>query len=547
MCDHTVQLNEQQQFALQAAIDGSTVISGSAGTGKSFLVCRLIKELEKRGFEVGVCAPTWTAALKIGGTSMHRTFGLRGCDLNRQSEESVVDALEEMDYVVIDEFSMMDMKLFIFVDNVLKKHYGNSLLFGGKKVILCGDAKQLPPIRPDSMLLDYPEYIRYFKIIKLTVNIRQGNDRLYATICNQVANRCVDSETERRLGTRYVDAQTSKQIGPDVPRLCPRRAEAACINSDQYAKLQGSGKRYMNDVVATHEGGDNQEMYRIATKLFENTIPAEISLKNGAYVMLTANVKPEKGLYNGQTGKVVECNERSVCIYTGDDAVYEEAPEDNRLKYLKTKDCANIHYIPTNTKIYQYTNKDTSFNIVGVPLVLSWAITIHKSQGATLAKAVINLAGSFNNEQIYVALSRVESLEGLYLTGLPETWNEQSEHHDKCVEFEQLGVEHWLPGAKATYILCEYTPEKNDEWIADVNNAKPPSVVHCMDCPEDDDTAVDMDEWTEPPETYRAEAIKTELAGVKLYCQCTEQKSSCPAHALRRYYISLYPFLAEFY
>lgn len=545
MCDPTLQLNGQQQFALQAAIDGSTVISGSAGTGKSFLVRCLIAKLRELMFEVGVCAPTWTAALSIGGTSMHRTCGLRGGDLNRQSEENVIDALEATDYVIIDEFSMMDMKLFIYVDNVLKKHYGNSLLFGGKKVILCGDAKQLPPIRPDSMLLDYPEYIKYFEVIKLTKNIRQGNDKLYAKICNQVANRCVDSKTEQILRARYVDDQKSNQIGPDVPRLCPRRAEAARINSDQYAKLPGVGKRYMNDVV--YVNGCKHEMHRLATKVFETTIPTEIKLKDGAYVMLIANVKPEQGLYNGRTGKVVMCTERSVCIYTGDNAVYEEAPEDNRLKYLKTKDLANIHYIPTNTRIYQYTNKDTSFNIVGVPLVLSWAITIHKSQGATLAKAVINLAGAFNNEQIYVALSRVKSLEGLHLTGYPDTWNEQSDHHDKCVEFEQCGVEHWLPGAKSAYIVDEYTPDMGDEWIADVNNARPPSVVHCMDCPEDDDTAVAMDEWTEPPETYRVEAIKTELSGVNLYCQCTEQKSSCPAHALRRYYISLYPFLAEFY
>jgi ATP-dependent DNA helicase PIF1 len=358
-------LNDEQRRVFDLIMRGESVFfTGSAGTGKSFLLKEVLKALDIQERKYAVVAPTGVAANNVGGATIHHFF----C-IGQKNPRKLPSRLKNLSCVVVDEISMVGLKLFDEMIATLDKHNCKPQL------VLCGDFLQLPPIK-DSYCFLSPNWARIGFKAQLKTIIRQSDSELSALL-DRVRFASVTRDDIIFLNSRACESPVEKKL----VRLHTHREETARINEYELSMIEGEERIF----EATDFGDQNL--------LKDLQSPPILKLKIGAQVMLVKNIYTSEGLgfYNGETGVVQSFDPLTVLFGNTVHAIKREKNE----KVVDKKIAASRD---------QY------------PLVLGYAITVHKSQGMTIPNLAVCLEDTFEYGQAYVALSRCTTLEGLYLT-----------------------------------------------------------------------------------------------------------------------------------
>ena len=396
-------------------------LTGKAGTGKTTFLHQIREKSFKR---LVVVAPTGVAAINAKGVTIHSFFQMpfgpilpdqfeKEKNFSRNKNENSrfqhkfnrrkIDIIRSLDLLIIDEISMVRADLLDGIDQVLRQYRDKNKVFGGIQVLMIGDLQQLAPVvKADEWRLLAPHYNTPFFFsskafqesnalgIELKHIYRQENQE-FINILNEIRNNSISDQSLDILNARF-----DKDFKPDPNEgyitLTTHNASADRINDKELSELKGKIHFYEADVK-----GDFPE-YSYPTH-------ANLELKIGAQVMFIKNdSSPEKRYFNGKIGKIVNIE---------DDEVVVRCPGDDEDIYTGPETWENINYsIDAKTKEISEHVKGT---FTQLPLRLAWAITIHKSQGLTFEKAIIDAASSFAHGQAYVALSRCKTLEGIVL------------------------------------------------------------------------------------------------------------------------------------
>ena len=433
-----MEMNEQTQLAWNIIETTNTnlFLTGKAGTGKTTFLRRLKTESSKR---IIVVAPTGIAAINAEGTTIHSFFQLSFApfipDAQYKTKEQQyrfskqkIRVIQSIDTLVIDEISMVRADLLDAVDAVLRRFRKNNLPFGGVQMVMIGDLGQLAPVAKDDewqLLARYYATPYFFSslalqrtryaIVELKTVYRQ-NDQRFLDILNKVRDNHADASVLAALNSRYI-----KGFQPDADegyiRLVTHNFQAQRENDRQLDLLPG--KEF------TYEA-------KITGKYPEMLFPTEqtLTLKQGAQVMFVKNdSSAEKAYYNGMIGTIEDINPKNFTVRTKDTG--------NVIK-VEPDQWENTRY-EINEKTNEITEEiDGTFK--QFPVKPAWAITVHKSQGLTFDKAIIDVQRAFTHGQTYVALSRCRTLEGLVLSApLPQ----QAIIRDAAVdEYATHAIEH---------------------------------------------------------------------------------------------------------
>lgn len=406
--------DEHQQFAIDLALKGeSFFVSGKAGTGKTFVLECIVQQMEAKGKSVAVTAPTGVAAHNAGGKTIHSFFGLpqytyspgKGvvCRL-KTSDREVIKAL---DVLIIDEISMVRCDLLDMVDKVLRQIRDIDKPFGGLQFIFFGDLFQLPPVVKSydkQKLNDYYdletkkiEDKRYYffkskviekigiRLFELEGNHRQKDDGDFYNLLNDVRERKNLRNTLAKLNKRVLKSQPKDSS----VQLHTHRDNADTENQKRLSELSSKPKKYEAEISSD----------------YTDDYPTDgiLELKKNAKVMILKN-NDTFGYYNGSQGVVTELNSKTVTVRLEDGRSVEVGKE--------TWQQRDLIYDSHKERLIQNPFAPT---FTQIPLRLSWAITVHKSQGMTFDSAVVQVERAFDHGHVYVALSRCKSLKGLIL------------------------------------------------------------------------------------------------------------------------------------
>ena len=388
----------KQKTALDILKSGKNVfITGSAGTGKTYLLNLYTQYLKERRVYPTIVAPTGIAASHLGGQTIHSFFAL---GIRESIDEGHVDFLLDKKYLktrfsklkllIIDEVSMVSPELFSSMDLILRGFKGTDAPFGGVQVVISGDFFQLPPVSKVPKEKRFAWQSPVWKALDLQtcylqVKFRQDDNKLIQ-ILDDIRSGEISASSEELLASRH-----EKELSIDTPtKLYTHNVDVDRINLDELAKLEGEPKLFV------YESKGSQKNIE---KIFKSSLVLEeLVLKKGAVVIFIKN-NTEEGYVNGTTG-----------------IVQSFSPIDN-MPIVRTTDGRKIKLDLEDWSLENDSGTVTA-TVSQVPLRLAWAITIHKSQGMTLDAAEIDLSKTFETGQGYVALSRIKNIEGLRLMGL---------------------------------------------------------------------------------------------------------------------------------
>ncbi len=394
-------------------------VTGKAGTGKTTFLKSIQETTQKK---MAVAAPTGVAAINAGGVTLHSLFQLPiGAFLptkkhfseiatninslfsNLKMGKAKLDLINELELLVIDEVSMLRCDTLDCIDIILKTIRKNQQeAFGGVQVLFIGDMFQLPPVIKDeewnllSQFYNTPFFFSaqvmqecHYVHIEFTEIFRQ-TDNHFIRLLNNVRNNEMEEADFIKLNERF-QPDVIEELDNFIT-LTTHNWKADKINQNQLAKLDGDIFTFNGSL----EGDFNDKA--LPTEM-------ELNLKVGAQVMFVKNdIKPEKKYYNGKLAQIIKISKEDIVVSFFDDK------EEYTLEKAKWD---NVRY--------EYNAEDDKINekIIGsfsqFPIRLAWAVTIHKSQGLTFDRAVIDAGQSFAAGQVYVALSRCRSLEGVFL------------------------------------------------------------------------------------------------------------------------------------
>ena len=395
-----VKLNNEQEYAKYMMNTGHNIfITGGAGVGKTLAIQEFIRESQDKGKGVMVVAPTGIAALNIGGVTIHRQFKASGKPLINKTkiDNEVMYALENTDIIIIDEISMCRIDLFDYMLRyITEANCAREFKRKGRiQVIISGDFFQLPPVTlPDERALFEKYYgLSYgsgfcfnsmywnaldLKYVVLT-KVERQSDSEFANALNMVRMGRFD-------GAIAIENLCSKKSIDKAINLYGRNSDVDSRNNEELDKIQGFKRVFLADIKGE-------------AKIKDTNMIEELAVKVGARVVALTN---SEEYVNGSLGTIVSIDESVIKVrfdngFTSDIERYEQ-------------------------KVYKYKldeNKKLQSEEVGsikqFPLKLAYAVTIHKSQGQTYDSMNLN-PESWDSGQLYVALSRVKSLDGLYLT-----------------------------------------------------------------------------------------------------------------------------------
>lgn len=396
-------------------------LTGKAGTGKTTFLRNLALSAEK---PMAIVAPTGVAAINAGGSTIHSFFQLppqlflptdqsyKNLFAEMQMRKQKIQLLRNLELLVIDEISMVRADLLDAIDAVLRHYRHRQQPFGGVQMLFIGDLFQLSPVARQTdwdLLRSYYEGPYFFQshvfrevcpvYIELDKVFRQQN-QTFVDVLNQVRNNCLTPESRALLNSRYQPDFSLRQYDSSAHYpiiLSTHNQKVDKINADELALLAGKERTFQAKVAGTFP----ESMY---------PIDKELTLKIGARVMFVKNdSSSEKRYYNGKLGVVTSWT---------DDGVKVES--EGKVIDVGTEVWENIRY-EADAKT-ETVNTEVIGAFEHLPLRLAWAITIHKSQGLTFDDVVIDAVDAFAAGQVYVALSRCRSLEGIILLSqIPET------------------------------------------------------------------------------------------------------------------------------
>ena len=406
-------------------------LTGRAGTGKTTFLKRL-KELSPK--RMIVVAPTGVAAINAGGVTIHSffqlPFGPRVPGYTESEDQkgfrfsaSKRNIIKSLDLLVIDEISMVRADLLDSIDERLRQFRRDDRPFGGVQLLMIGDMQQLPPVVKNdewTLLSKYYETPFFFSSLALkkseyiTITLEhvyRQQDQHFIELLNKIRDKKMDREALEILNKRYKPDFDPGEENYII--LTTHNAKAKAINEKKLNALKGKKMRFYATVK------DNFPEYMYPTD-------PELELKVGAQVMFVKNDPDmEKRFFNGKIGTVTKLST---------DYVVVQCPGDDESIHVEPLVWENVKYeIDEETKEIKETVEGS---FTQMPLKLAWAITIHKSQGLTFDKAIIDSEAAFAHGQVYVALSRCRSLEGLVLS---TRFSPYSLKQDKSIEgFNEL-------------------------------------------------------------------------------------------------------------
>lgn len=407
----TIEFTDEMKAAEEAVLHDERYqivwIYGAAGTGKTTFL-NIIKRKEKRKFVV--LAPTGAAAELIDGMTIHRFFHIdvqniyRGRDygfLETKKYRPSLDLWDQLDLIIIDEISMVRADLLDEIDRRMQHAKDLKVPFGGTKMLFLGDPYQLPPVLEDPDKADFYEQYKtsYFfsskaykellatgkiKHIEFTKIFRQ-NDKEFLSVLNH-CRLCHFSDQD----LAYLNSRVGHPSNNQLLQITTRKAQSENINQREYDRL--SGPEYIFEA----------ELKRIINNVKP---PAEwpaaqtLKLKEGTHILLLVN---ENGYVNGTTAVIKGINENSIIAYN------------DKKEYTITRHT-------WEDKIYVFFDNhiilETAHSYTQFPIAYGWAMTIHKAQGKTVNAISVSFGnGAFAPGQAYVALSRVKTIDGLFLT-----------------------------------------------------------------------------------------------------------------------------------
>lgn len=407
-------MNEQLELAWQFVerTGVNVFLTGKAGTGKTTFLRQLKERSPKRMI---VVAPTGVAAINAGGVTIHSFFQfplapyVPGSSFNTKDErfrfsKEKKRIIRTLDLLVIDEISMVRADLLDQIDAVLRLHKDKNRPFGGVQLLMIGDLSQLAPVVKESdwtMLREYYRTPYFFGSLALqqtqhvTIELQhvyRQTDTSFINILNEVRENRLTPGGLAMLNSRYCDESVIKKCGEGVIRLTTHNATVNSYNEQRMNELKGS--RYAFDAIVTGT-------------FPETSYPAEktLELKKGCQVMFLKNDSQGTRYYNGKLGIITSIDDEHIRVRGLDDDIEVEVQPDvwTNARYVIDKETKEIRE-EIEGEFRQY------------PLRLAWAITVHKSQGLTFDRAVIDVNAAFAAGQVYVALSRLRSLDGLMLT-----------------------------------------------------------------------------------------------------------------------------------
>ena len=437
-------LSCEQQVCFKKYLNGENLfITGPGGSGKSFLIKNIVNHAETNKKNIKICALTGCAAilLECKATTLHMFSGIGFA--NKKNEEIIEELFttkryklknwRNLEILIIDEVSMMSLKIFLLLDTIAKKFYKKTSPFGGLQVIFTGDFYQLSPVsnifleKEDAMFCFEHElwnqlFSKENQIVLKTI-FRQKDETLLKILKyirkGQITPSTIIALEKRMFNTTELDLIKKDKI---LTILSPIKRDVEHINLKEYLKLDKSIDEhtytinyidlYIKYDDDTDEDADvdkktnllalllksNEQLKKDYDFLASNILAEKcLKLKVGTHVMCIANINlsGELQIANGSQGIVVDFNQKN-------------------LPYVKFN---NIEE-PILIDYYIWKSEfNKRVGLMQLPLIYSWAITIHKSQGLTLENAIIDIGSNiFADGQTYVALSRVKSLNGLYLT-----------------------------------------------------------------------------------------------------------------------------------
>ena len=436
----------EQQICFDKYLKGENLfITGPGGTGKSFLIKNIVADAEEKKKIIKVCALTGCAAilLQCKATTLHMFSGI---GLANKKNALIVEELftkkryklknwRGLEILIIDEVSMMSLKILLLLDLIARKFYKKNVPFGGLQVIFTGDFYQLSPVftncsekeqeqeKENSMYcFQYELWDQLFtkenQIVLKT--IYRQNDEALLKVLKYVRKGQISPSTKAILASRIFNDEDLDLIKKEkvLTILSPIKRDVEHINAKEYLKLDSSETEITHNLFYVDLSAKNNDntQGKNGVYMFELLLKSNDHLKR-EYDFLAANIIAEKCL-KLKIGTHVMCVVNiNVCgelhIANGSQGIIVGFNEDNLpyVKFNNSKEPILIDYYIWKSEV----NK--MIGVSQIPLIYSWAITIHKAQGLTLENAIIDIGSNiFAYGQTYVALSRLKSLEGLYLT-----------------------------------------------------------------------------------------------------------------------------------
>jgi len=386
-----------QSQALKILKSGENIfLTGSAGTGKTFLLNKFINYLRKKKINVGITASTGIAATHLDGRTIHSWSGI---GLKKEMDDKSIrrliqrkylrDRIQKTEVLIIDEISMLDAERLDLIDRVYKNFRHSNLPFGGIQMIMSGDFFQLPPIgRGEETKFAYESSAwneANIKVCYLTKQFRH-KDNKFIHILNKIRTNEAGEKELLLLKERL--NETIKGFSKPT-KLYTHNTNVDAVNSYELSKINEK------QTVYNMSSSGSSNLVKVLKK--SCLAPEKLRLKVGAVVMFVKN-NFDAGYVNGTLGKIISYNRGRPVV--------------------KTKSGLEIIVSPTKWNIEE--EGEITASITQFPLRLAWAITVHKSQGMSLDVAEIDLSKAFEYGMGYVALSRVRTLDGIKLIGINE-------------------------------------------------------------------------------------------------------------------------------
>lgn len=450
--------------------DMSLFLTGKAGTGKTTFLREVVRYTKKKCI---VLAPTGIAAVNAGAMTIHSFFqfglgpfvqGVIEPKSDFRINKSKLELIRHLQLLIIDEVSMVRADLMDHIDVELRRIRRNSKPFGGVQLLMIGDLQQLPPIAhggEDELLRQYYKTLYFFssaalKSMKYSCielkNVYRQTDRHFIDILNHARNCTLTSQDISDLNARYISGFSPKPEDGYI-RLMTHNRQVDYVNGTEMEKLDSKPYTFVAAVTGTFP----EESYPTADSL---------TLKKGAQVMFIKN-DPERRFINGTLGEVKSIDKNSIAV---------RLAESGAIIDVEPMEWQNIRYQ------FDEESKEISSKQIGrfkqYPLKAAWAITVHKSQGLTFDKAIIDVHAAFSPGQAYVALSRCRTLDGLVLSSpVSASVFMRDNAVDAYMNYISRPVEELAFSSCYEYFEYEKKPEPEDVAPAGkVNKEKPKKV-----------------------------------------------------------------------